>query len=386
MMPHRGLGEEIPMKRYLVEVFRCCLLFAYRLFLLLPKHRRIICLSRESNHPPVDFRLIQRYMAINNPDYRVKILAKRLDDPVTYCIHMIRQLYYIATSRAVVLDTYAIIVSMLAGQIRIPVIQMWHALGNMKKFGYTALDDNEGRGAQTATLMRMHQGYSSVLISSKSFIDDYAAGFGIDKSRIIEAPLPRTDLLTSPAYRNSQRARIIRLFPELGRKKNIVYCPTFRRRPPSNQAAAAKSLVEAIDFERYNLIIKKHPLDTLHFDDPRVFQTYPSRMDMLFIADYVISDYSTVIYEAGLLDVPVFLYGYDWEEYSRRRSLYIDPRHDVPTLFTGDAHRLFEAIDHDEFDRDAFSAFIRRNVALPRDASCTQQVVEHILGMIHATR
>lgn len=77
---------------------------------------------------------------------------------------------------------------------------------------------------------------------------------------------------------------------------------------------------------------------------------------MLFVADYVISDYSTVIYEAGLLDLPVFLYAYDWPDYSKKRSLYIDPKRDIPTLFTDDAEAIVRAIEHDDFDHAAYQA------------------------------
>ena len=88
---------------------------------------------------------------------------------------------------------------------------------------------------------------------------------------------------------------------------------------------------------------------------------------MLFVADYVISDYSTVIYEAGLLDLPVFLYAYD-----------------IPTLFTDDAEAIVRAIEHDDFDHAAYQAFIRRNVAIPEHGSCTARVVEHVFDLIAA--
>ncbi len=312
------------------------------------------------------------------------ILAK-LHNPVRYGFHMIRQLYFIATSQAVLLDTYAIVVSLLAGYIDVPVIQMWHALGNMKRFGYTALGSKEGRKFSTASLLNMHRGYTSVLISSKSFISDYARGFDIDPSIIYEAPLPRTDLLINSSYRAQQRERIIREFPELGRKAQHRLLPHVpqKRRPPI-RLRRQQPLADAIDDDKYNLIVKCHPLDDLRINNPHVFQHYPSQYDMLFVADYVISDYSTVIYEAGLLDLPVFLYAYDWPDYSKKRSLYIDPKRDIPTLFTDDAEAIVRAIEHDDFDHAAYQAFIRRNVAIPEHGSCTARVVEHVFDLIAA--
>ena len=165
------------MKRHLINAVRMMMLLIYRFFRAFPRKRRIVCLSRESDRPTTDFRLIRHYVRQTHPDYSVVILAKKLHNPVRYGFHMIRQLYFIATSQAVLLDTYAIVVSLLAGYIDVPVIQMWHALGNMKRFGYTALGSKEGRKFSTASLLNMHRGYTSVLISSKSFISDYARGF-----------------------------------------------------------------------------------------------------------------------------------------------------------------------------------------------------------------
>lgn len=372
------------MKRIVIGITHTMLLCIYTVLVHLPHHRRIVCCSRESDIPSTDFVLIKDYVARNHPDYAVVILSKKVTAPVSYAFHMMCQLYYIATSDAVVLDTYAPTISLLAGHIRIPVIQMWHALGNMKRFGYTALSDSEGRSVDTANLLNMHKGYTSVLISSKSFINDYAAGFGIDQSIIYEAPLPRTDLLIDPQNRAAQRERLLRKYPALSGKHNIVYCPTFRKRQPSNQEQAWDNLVKSIDFDRYNLILKAHPLDSTRFNDSRVIQGYSETDDMLFVADYVISDYSTVIYEAGLLDVPVFLYGYDWAEYSSRRSLYIDPQHDIPTLFTDDPRNIMDAIECNAFNRPAFAEFIKRNIAVPEHGTCTARVVDHIFSLIQA--
>ena len=57
---------------------------------------------------------------------------------------MLRQMYHAATSEIVVLDTYCIIISLLKQRKSLKVIQMWHALGAMKKFGYSILDKGEG--------------------------------------------------------------------------------------------------------------------------------------------------------------------------------------------------------------------------------------------------
>lgn len=114
-------------------------------------------------------------------------------------------------------------------------------------------------------------------------------------------------------------------------------------------------------------------------DDPRVVTIPSGQLDALFVADAIISDYSTVIYEAGLLGVPVYLYAYDWATYREKRGLTIDFENDVPALFTDDPHAIIKSIENKEFDAEAYRVFENANVTLPENASCTKTICETII-------
>lgn len=369
------------MRRVLVAFATGALSVLYTLFSLLPQRRRIVCISRQSDSAPVDFRLIKEYCERRDPPWGVVILAKQLRNPAAYLTEMIRQVYYIATSRAVVLDSYCIVVGLLHDRIRVPVIQIWHSLGNMKRFGYTAFGTDEGHSEATARLMHMHEGYDAIATSSLSFADEFAAAFNADKGKLFEAPLPRVDLLLDEQHRNRQREAILTAYPQLRGRETIVYCPTFRKQPAANEAEAAAALIDTVDFDRFNFVYKPHPVSKQVIDDPRVITIPSGQFDALFAADVIISDYSTVIYEAGLLGIPVYLYAYDWDTYREKRGLTIDLEHDVPTLFTGDPRVIMEAIESGTFDHGAFQAFVRRNIALPPCGTCTEQLCERILAL-----
>ena len=346
-----------------------------------PRHQ-IVCLSRQSDEIPIDFTQIEEYVREHHPDYRVVSYAKTLSNPLGYIPHTLLQAYEIARSEAVVLDSYCIAVSLLNTRIKAPVIQLWHAMGNMKRFGYAALDEPEGRSSSMARLMHMHEGYDCVVISSLAFIDDYVAGFHVSPDIVFESPLPKADLLIDRGVRKKRKGDILRRYPQLSGKKNIVYCPTFRKPSTEADRRALELLANSIDYDRYNLIYKAHPVSALRFEDSRVFQEHDPSLDMLYVADYVISDYSTVIYEAGLLDVPVLLYTYDWETYRRRRGLNIDYSKDVPVPTSSDPKVLMDHIERDEFDLEGFRAFVRRYVRVPEGESCTQRITEHIFSLV----
>lgn len=371
------------MSELLVSIATACLRALYHLCRLCPTRNRIVCISRQSDTPSLDFLLIKAYCSERKPPVDVVVLSKQLHNPVLYVFEMIRQVYYIATSKAVVLDSYCIVVSLMRGTIKAPVIQIWHALGNMKKAGYTALDQTseEGRSPKVARLLHMHEGYDAIAISSLSFSEDFAAVFNADPSVLFEAPLPRTDALLSSDRRTKDRQAILDRFPQLKGKEIIVYCPTFRRSISARDTEAVQRLIDSIDFNRFGLIYKPHPVSALPIDDPRVVTIPGPEPDPLFAADFVVSDYSTVIYEAGLLGVPVFLYAYDWDSYSQKRGLNINLQKDVPTLFTSNPECIVKAIEENDFDARAYQTFTRAYVAVPQGDTCTAHICEHILAM-----
>lgn len=104
----------------------------YAVFKLLPVKKKIVYVSRQSNSVPIDFYLIKSRMEEKLPDYKNVILAKTIDSgikaKVRYSLHMMLQMYHIATARIVILDTYCIVVSVLKQRESLLVVQIWHAL------------------------------------------------------------------------------------------------------------------------------------------------------------------------------------------------------------------------------------------------------------------
>lgn len=364
---------------FVTAFLKALYILTYKLF---KTKKQIVCLSRQSNVIPIDFKLLKQQIETDRPDYSVVIYAKKLSNPLAYALHMMKQTVCIARSKAVILDSYCIVVSLLRNTIKAPVVQMWHAMGNMKRFGYAALDLPEGRSANISRLMHMHEGYNSVVISSKSFIDDYVAGFHVNPEIVFECPLPKTDLLTNASYRKTRREEILQRYPALRNKVNLVYCPTFRKVVTDRDIDAVSNLANCIDFETYNLIYKPHPVSTLKFNDDRVFQNYSREYDMLYVADCIITDYSTVLYEAGLMGIPVYLYTYDWNEYRSNRGLNLDPNRDIPAPSFSNAEDLIDAIMSDKFDSALFSKFIKKNIVLPQGQTCCEKLESHIFEQI----
>lgn len=336
----------------LIGVFRFVFNIIYMFFKLLPVKRKIVFLSRQADRPSLDFEMLGECIRNEHPGYETVFLCKTLKrsaaGALSYIPHLFTQMYHIATSEAAVLDSYCIPISVLKQRDSLVVIQMWHSVGTMKKFGYSILDEGEGSSSKLANAMRMHRGYDYVLAAGHGYIDHLAQGFDIDKEKIVVLPLPRVEFLGDSSRVNAVREKILKRYPELDGKRVIVYVPTFRKGDQGDFAEALTGLADAVSAEDTVLVLKAHPL-TRNVPDLKgvIADKEFSSMEMLTIADQVISDYSCIIYEAAILGEPVYFYTYDRDRYRDTRDMYLDYESEMPGPVESDPVKLAEIMKSD---------------------------------------
>ncbi len=369
------------MKKIIIKFGIFFLNIIYSFFKVFKTQKKITFISRQSNEITLDYEILSNQLKKVHNDYKIVVLTKKIDNRFLYSFHMLKQMYHIATSKVVILDSYCIAVSVLHHKKSLRVIQIWHAIGSMKKFGYAMIGKEEGSTKEIADLFKMHKNYDCILISSKSFIKDFIEGFNVKPDIIKEIPLPRVDLLLDKNYKEEKRKELYKKIPQLKNKKNILYCGTFRKEQPNN-SKNIDDLVKEIDFSKYNLLYKPHPFNTVTSDDPRIIKNFKSTFEALMVSDYVICDYSSIIYEAGLLELPVYIYAYDYEEYSKKRELNFDMKKEIPTLFTKSPKKIMERIEQNDFKYEEFKKFTYKNVTLPKGKSCTDAIIEVIEGYL----
>lgn len=354
----------------------------YSIVKLLPTKKQVVFMSRQANKPSQDFELLGKKV---EEKYKVIYLCKTLEGKekakpkkvIQYGFHMLKQMYYLATSKIVVLDTYIPTVSILKHKKKTTIIQMWHSNGTMKKFGYTAIEKAEGNNKEIAQTMKMHKNYSIVLCSGKAYVDHLAKGFNVNPSIIKIYSLPRIDLLSDKKYEKNIKKEIYTKYPELKNgKENIVYAPTFRK-DESKFSKYVNDLIKEIDTDKYNLIIKLHPLSKVKIKNIKenvVIDKQFTTFDMLFITDKLISDYSCVIYEAGVRNIPLYFYAYDLDKYENIRGLALD-YNELPGYTSADPKELAKSLNK-KYDMKYLKKFIKKYVENTK--GCTQKIADLI--------
>lgn len=359
---------------------------------LFPTRRKIVFLSRQSDVPSIDIKLLSKELNRSHKDYQVIILCKKIGPgiygKVSYCMHMFRQAWHLATSQVAILDSYCILASCLKHKPKLLIIQMWHSVGTMKKFGYSILDKPEGSSSKIANAMHMHRNYDYMLASSPAYKAHLAEGFNQNVNQIVTLALPRVELLKDSDYGTHTRDGICSTYPELlNGNKNIVYCPTFRKGKDESTEFqnALDDFISKLDLNKYNLILKLHPLSNfdINFDikakgviDDHTYSTF----NMLYVADMVISDYSCVIYEAAVLNKPLYFYTYDYDKYMSTRDIYMDYNKEIPGPICSNADELVKALEQ-PYDMKRLKAFSDKYVS-PECHDETKSIIEFIFSHI----
>lgn len=371
------------------KILIICANFIYTFFKILPVKNKVTMISRQSNKKTLDFELLEKKLKKDHPEIQICILCRKLEgganarlfNKIQYMFHCSRQMYHIATSKVVLLDSYCILISILKQRKGLKVIQMWHSMGTMKKFGYQILGLEEGTNEKLAKDMKMHKNYDYVFASSEVYAPYLAEGFGCSVEKIRIYSLPRVDLLNDENYKEEVYHKIKKTYPQISQKKNIVYCPTFRKNEKEMKKEIEK-MINRIDYKQYNLIIKLHPLSKITINNDQVINDKIfSSFDMLFIADYIISDYSCIIYEAAVLKIPLYFWAFDLEQYIKTRGLTIDYEKELPGIVSKNIENVIQEIEKNHYDKKKLEEFRKKYVR--KIEHCTKDIVDFIVDIIY---
>lgn len=346
----------------------------YRACCLFPQRRKIVLLSRQAARP-LDFALLEPELSRRFPDRRIVWCCVAEIGRMSVSL-MVRQIWHVATAELCLVDGYVPAVS-LPRRHRSRVVQVWHALGAIKKFGYQALDTPAGRPSRIARELRMHRGYDLVIAGLPGAVPVFSEAFDVPEERIAALGLPRVDYLRSPSFAERRRKRFTRAdrvlaeafvrYPEDVRERPLVlYAPTFRKANADEHwlAHAVDDLRQALAGANVRIAVAGHPLEHAHDEAgeagaPVAFVHGVATIDLLHAASYVVTDYSTVAFEAGFAEKPVLFYVPDIEEYRLSPGLNVDPLRDLPTLSSQSAAGLAPVIAGEKpYDAGAFRAFM----------------------------
>jgi len=358
-----------------------CFRFINLFFRPLKLRNKVAIISRQSDEPTLDIKILDQHL--NNRQIETVVLTHTLKKSITglvsYAFHMMSQMYHIATSKVVIIDGYCILVSILPKKTGQEIIQMWHALGAIKKFGWQNADSPDGNGRDVAEVMCMHRNYDYVFAPSSITGEFFAEAFRTPQKKIVGYGLPRIDYLRTED--KELTARIAAEYPSCQNKINVLYVPTFRK----NAELDLEKLISGFDFERMNLIVKKHFLDkgdyTWAEQAGAIVDNKYTSMEWLKNCTKVITDYSAIAFEAAVLDREIYIYQPDVSAYSNNVGLNVDLTAEAIGRYVCRSEReLFDRLSED-YDIEAVKAFRSKYIEIDID-HCTEDICDLVSKLL----
>lgn len=316
---------------------------------------KILYLSRQSNEKSPDMLMLEEGIKKISPDTEQVFRLRKLKDEsaisLSYILSIFGDMWEMASARVVITDTYSIPVSCLKHKPAQKIVQIWHALGAVKKFSLQAAGKAQGRDLGVAKAMHMHENYDYVIAPSEATGNIYCRAFGCKPENIAIYSLPRVDVILDG---KNKKDEFLSLNPSYAGKTIVAYVPTFR----DGDELYAKDLYEAFEScEEIALVVSPHPLSKTAQQGEYKFKGDFSSLDLIKLADKVVTDYSACAFEAAILNKPLYFYVPDYEKYKQEQGLNIE----ILTELTGVAFKektpLLDALNCEEYNFNMLRAF-----------------------------
>lgn len=301
----------------------------------------------------------------------------------------IKTIYDLTTSKYIILDDFVFYIGHIYLRKEQEVVQLWHALGAFKKFGYSRNDlKNIDKG---------YKKYTKVITSSENIRECYSEAFGVTIDKVKATGIPRTDMFFDKENIKEKKEEIYLKYPELKNKKVITFAPTYR----------GKSLRDAhYDFDKldvdkiynelkegYIFIFKWHPaiynnikLGNIKGYDLEKYNGFFIDLsdnrdinDLLLVTDILVTDYSSVIFDYLFVNKPIVYFSYDLPEYEAERGLYYPFNDYVYGDITKNTKELIDSIKKEDLTIETRKAF-KQKFMEACDGDSTKKTCDWIFG------
>ncbi|MCE4981498.1 bifunctional glycosyltransferase family 2 protein/CDP-glycerol:glycerophosphate glycerophosphotransferase [Mammaliicoccus sciuri] len=214
----------------------------------------------------------------------------------------------------------------------------------------------------------------------------FKTAFWMDEERTWEIGYPRNDVLVN---RSDDQEYINQIKKDLNLpegKKVIMYAPTWRDDEFVKKGQYLFDLKINLENlqkelgENHVILLRMHylianALDLHGYEDFAIdVSNYSDISELYLISDALITDYSSVMFDFGILKRPQYFFAYDIEKYDKGlRGFYMDYMNDLPGEIITDEFKLAEELknidEHKEKYKDKIEKFYEKFCSLEKGQS-----------------
>ncbi|MBU8566620.1 CDP-glycerol glycerophosphotransferase family protein [Virgibacillus pantothenticus] len=373
-------------KKMYIKCYKKLLQIAYSVFSLFRKHNRnkiVIALYRSE-------------ILEGNLKYVYKEILKQIPNAEIHLVYgqnkmnlrLFTEIFKLSNAKYVILDDYYLPIYLIKIKHNLKVIQLWHAAGAFKKFGYSTVGTKFGPKKEYLDLVPIHKNYTHVYVSTKKVIDFYAEAFNMSKNKIYPIGLARIDLFNHRDECSIIKGKIYQRYPHLSDKEavNILIAPTYRAN--GRQGETSYSIIETLlqispqINQRVQIIFKAHPytseqeIENLRKDSKILVAEEFTINEWMLVADAFVTDFSSAVFEFALLYRPIAHMIPDMNEYETNRGLYQDISLLSDGVILNDEKQLLSWINNRKRNEYAdTSRMVKHN--FDDTSNITEKIVKH---------
>lgn len=343
----------------------------YRQWLKEPLNEKLVMMSsfwgrdNKFNDNP---KALYEYLANNRPDFTTIIMMK--DAIRTYPEYPNAKVvsygtkeywYYLAHSKYFVNNVNFIESQRVKRSDQIE-IQTMHGTP-LKTLGFEVIEDWNDKNYQSQKRKNANWDY---LLTPSDWVAEYAVKAFAAQPKILNTGYPRNDQLF--ISRSASQVEDLKKSLNLPlNKKIIAYTPTWRKKEPTpiDNYLNVKELYKTLPDDVY-FVIKNHHFEpwsglSNEFADKIGFISSKASIDDVYIiADCLITDYSSVMFDYSLLNKPLIFYAFDYEQYVEERGLNFNLRKLAPGPVANNQDELVKWIENFDTIESKFSESIMK--------------------------
>ena len=226
-----------------------------------------------------------------------------------------------ATAEYLFLSNYFLPAASCKKRKETKVVQLWHSGGLLKKMGFDSVDDIPPyyKGNPMANV-------DILSVSAEEVVSYFEHALHLGSGVVRALGMARTDRYFDDSYNSNLKKAFYEKYPEAEGKKICLYAPSFSGNASNPVCMGLESGITKV-FERlkdkYYFVTSLHPC--LHKKYPEYDCEFATE-ELLPVADIMITDYSSVVYDMMLYNKPFIFFVPDLEHYKKRRGLCIEPQ------------------------------------------------------------
>lgn len=275
-------------------------------------------------------------------------------------------------------------------------IETWHGGLGVKKIEM----DNKSIPLTKITRLAMKKTnqYADVFISNSNHLNNIYRNAFDYKGPIWKIGYPKNDILFSKNKIQVSRSRVRKYFSLQSSDNILVYAPTFRDccerngLDPSIYSFDCSRLITSLEekfFGKWVVLIRLHPVIAnvakyiIEKNENVVDATqYPDSQELILGANAFISDYSSMLFDAAMTNIPCFTYAKDYVEYKNSRGLYYNLE-DLPfPLATNNEELMSNIMNFDCEDYHSKWASFKKQMGLIETDSSAEKIADLVNDVI----